>query len=143
MTFTNFGFLALTQSRHRARWEGPGGTPGTQRRPMLWPYPPSSTSMGSCWAMLKHGLTKRALSRDFSWSHPGMLHPRAIPGPMPWRVQFGRAHLTETFVLRDFKDSDVDISSWVQHPPRRASNSSLLRIWRSPAASTVAHASSP
>ena len=75
-------------------------------------------------AILEHGLTKGALSRDFSWSPPGTLHPRVIPGPLPWRVKFGREHLTETFVLRVFKESDVEILSWVQHTPRRASNSS-------------------
>ena len=105
-------------------WEGPGGTPGTQPGPMLWPYPPSSTSMGSQWAVLQHGLTKGVLTRDSSRCPHGTLHPRAIPGTLPWRVKFGTAQIAETFVLMVFKGLDGHKSSWVQHTQRRASNSS-------------------
>ena len=91
---------------------------------MLWPYPPSSTSMGSQWAVLQHGLTKGVLTRDSSRCPHGTLHPRAIPGTLPWRVKFGTAQIAETFVLMVFKESDVQILSWVQHTQRRASNSS-------------------
>ena len=119
-----FGPRGPSWSPRGPRWEGPGGTPGTQPGPMLWPYPPSSTSMGSQWAVLQHGLTKGVLTRDSSWCPHGTLHPRAIPETLPWSVKFGSAQITETFVLMVFKGLDVQISSWVQHTQRTASESS-------------------
>ena len=80
--------------------------------------------MGSQWAVLQHGLTKGVLTRDSSWCPHGTLHPRAIPGTLPWKVKFGTAQIAETFVLMVFKESDREESSWVQHTQRRASNSS-------------------
>ena len=120
----NFGPRGQSRSPHGPRWEARRGTPGTQPGPMLWPYPPSSISMGSQWAVLQHGLTKGVLTRDSSWCPHGTVHPRAIPVTLPWRVKFGSAQITETFVLRDFKELDGQILSWVQHTQRRASNSS-------------------
>ena len=87
-------------------------------------FPCVLPTVGHVGSVTLHGLTKGVLTRDSSRCPHGTLHPRAIPGTLPWRVKFGTAQISETFVLRDFKGLDIEESSWVQHTQRRASNSS-------------------